>query len=339
MGYVHLGRLQIADESTAGNAVTTATALIPVLSAGWHEENVVDQPEELRGSLAKYFRGDILGKTATVDVEADLTYEDAAYFFQMAIKNATGAADGGSPNAYSYTFTPTLSSPDAPRTKTIQVGDDTSGNQFYSEYTFATSLEISASIQERSRLRTSLVGRQLTAQAFTGSLSNTRSVESAVGQKWVLSLDDTGGTIGTTAYTGLITGFTWRLPQTYEAHKAIDGNLYFNSAKAMPWCPELDLTLEVDTAAMGVRTDFKAGTRQLIRLQNTGSTVHAGTPTATAAKFIRIDGAYRITDWGVVGASANGAVQTVQVRAMGEFDAAASLLFSVVVNNALSALP
>jgi hypothetical protein len=334
MGLVHLGKLQLA----AGTSTPTATYLLPVLSAAWHEEANVDQPEELRGDLAKYHRGDILGRMATIDVEADCAYETAPYFFNMNIKAASGVSDASGTPAYLYTWEPTLTAADAPQFYTVQVGDDTSGNAFYATTTFGRNLELSAAIEERTRMRSALVGQQLVAQAFTAGLNRDPTMESAVGQKWAVYVDDSGATIGTTPFAGVLTGFTWRLPNTYEPHKSIDGGLVYNSVKATPWCPELELTLEVDAAALAMRTDFFAGTRQLIRLKNVGGVIHAGTPTATANKYLQIDGAYRVTDWGVVGGSDNTGVQTVRVMCSGEFDPTWAKLYQVQANIAGSVL-
>src|SRR6185503_4372670 len=168
MGLTHLGKIQIADETTAGTPVTTATALLPVLKAAWQEVNTVDQPEELRGDLAKYHRGAILGKMVNIDVDFDVTYEDFPYWLEMSVKTATPAGDGGGTVAYKRTYTPTLTSPDVPRTKTIQVGDDTSGDAFYAPFAFARNLELSFAIQERTNGKVAMAAQSLTAQAFTG---------------------------------------------------------------------------------------------------------------------------------------------------------------------------
>jgi hypothetical protein len=340
MGLVHLGKIQLAAEGTAtpGTVVTTATYLLPVMSAAWHEEANVDQPEELRGDLAKYHRGDILGRMATIDVEADCAFETAPYFFEMNIKHTTGVSDASGTPAYKYTWEPTLTAADVPQTYSIQVGDDTAGNAFVSAFTFGRNLEISAAIEERSRLRTALVAQSLIAQAFTPGLNRDPTMESAVGQKWAVWVDDSGGTIGTTPFAGVLTGFTWRLPNTFEPHKSIDGTLVFNSVKQTPIAPELELTVEVDAAAIAMRTDFLAGTRQLVRLKNTGGVIHAGTPTATASKYLQIDGAYRVTDWGVVGGSDNSGVQTVRVMLTGEFDPTWGKLYQIQANIAGSVL-
>jgi hypothetical protein len=275
-----------------------------------------------------------------VDVDFDVTYQDFPYFCEMAIKHAAPVSDGGSGgSAYLRTYTPTLTSPDTPQTYTVQMGDDTSGDAFYAPFTFATNLELSFAIQERTNGKVALVGQSLTAQVFTGSLNRDRTLESAVGQSWAVFFDDTGGTVGNTAYTGVLIAGTWRLPNTYNPHKSIDGTLVYNSVKATQLCPELEITAEVDAAALALRGKYTAGTRQLVRLKSTGSQIHAGTPNATKNKYIQIVGAYRIVDWGVVGGSDNAGVQTVKITLHGEYDAAAGLLYSVAVNNEVDSLP
>lgn len=331
MGLKTLGRLQWGLEATAGTATTSPVRAMGLTGVTWHENNNVDMPVELRASMAQHHRGDILSKQADIAVEGYLSFQDAPFLFAAAVKAGTaGVSDSGSANpAYLYTYDPTLSAPDDPSTFTFEVGDDTQA--YETAYGFATNLEISAAIKEWTRFTTDLVGRVLSATTFTSS--SNRECEYAKGQNWAIYVDATGGTVGTTQYSGCITGFTWRLPESYMPHHCLDGNLYFSRHEQTPLAPELTFTVELDALAISsLRAAHTNGTRQLIRLKNVGSQIHVSTPAATANHYIQIDGAYRITDWGPVGGADNDGVQTVQVTCIGEYDVTWGKLFQIQVN-------
>src|SRR6185503_16784321 len=92
-----------------------------------------------------------------------------------------------------WTHTPSLTAANTPDCKTLEFGDDT--QEYEAEYVFAKNLELSGSLDQAIKVSADLVGRQLTAASFTGSLSD-RTVESALAQKAKLYMDDSGGTIG-----------------------------------------------------------------------------------------------------------------------------------------------
>jgi hypothetical protein len=353
MGLRSLQRVQLGREAAAtpGTAVAATAKLTGVYSAVFHEERVHEQPQELRGSLARHFRTVLQGKMATLDLETTATFEDTPHLLGMAIKSGQwdGTSDGATADpSYIRTYTPALTATDDPDTYTIEVGsiaDDTGAGGtacVEMEYSFVRSLEISAAAREMTRVRANIVGRQLTKTTWTGGTADDeRTTEDALGQQWKVYIDDAStGTIGTTLYGGCVVGFTWRLPENFREHMCLDGNLYFNRHEQSSLAPELELTVEVDGAAEAIRQDWANGgtARQLIRLEVLGGTVHSGTPTATARKSLRIDGAYSIIDWGAIGGSDQDGVNTVRILARGEYDATYGKLFECRVVNALAAL-
>jgi hypothetical protein len=333
MGLRQLARVQSALEVTPGTPVPTATSKwMGVYTATWHEERTKDSPEEIRQSLARYFRATTLSVMGSVDLEQTCTFEELPYVLGAGVKGGvSGVTDGGSPPGYAYAYTPTLTAVDTPNTYTLQVGDDTQA--YLMEYSFVRNFELSFAVRERSRLRSSWVGRQLTTGSFTGALGD-RTIEDAFGQGWLAYIDNQGGSIGATQYAGCIVNGTWRLPQSFIPHNCIDGTNTFTRHQMVSLAPELELTIELDSTANSTRAAYTSDTHKLIRLRNSGTIIHG-----SVHKRITIDGAYQITDWGAVGGSDQDGVQTLRLTARGEYDSSASLLFSIEVVNAVSALP
>jgi hypothetical protein len=296
MGLKQLSVVQLGKEGTAGTAVAATQKLMGVYSATWHEERNKDAPEELRQSLARFFRSTTLDVLATVDIEQTCTFEEFVYLLYSGIRaDPTVTNDGAATPIYKYLFTPTLTAVDTPRTYTMEVGDDTQG--YRAPYSFVRNFELSFAARQRTRLRSAWVARQLSTNAFTGSLTD-RDVEDAYGQGWRIYIDAQGGTMGSTAFSGCITGGTWRLPQCFVPHNCVDGSNTFTRHQMVSLAPELELTVELDSAANSLRSAYTDDTHKLIRLENLGSNVHAAftpptAPTVAAGAAGTPSGTYR----------------------------------------------
>lgn len=333
-GLKTLSKLQLAIETTAGTAVTTATSkLTGMYKIEQQEMRTKVRPEELRGSMAKFFRTITTGKIENINVEGSATFEDLGYFLGMGLKGGvTGSTDAGTPPAYTYAYTPTLTDQDVPDTYTIQYGDNTQA--YYSEFCFAKSLTLDVQIDALTKLTASLVGRQRTAQAFTGSL-NDRTTEDLIANNFIVYLDDaSGGTIGTTAFSTGVVGLTWTMGN-FMPDKTIDGTTVFTSTVEQPLAAEVTMTAEINTATQAKLAKFTGDTRQLMRLQCSNATAIHG----SVFKRLRLDGAYNLTDWGPIGSADHNGIQTVQLKFTGEYDATYAAIAKAELVNALSALP
>lgn len=312
--------------------MTTATSkLTGMYKIEQQEMRTKVRPQELRGSMAKFFRTITTGKIQNLNVEGTTTFEDLGYFLGMGLKGGvTGSTDGGTPPAYTYAYTPTLTDQDTPDTYTIQFGDNMQA--YYAEYCFVKQMAIDVQIDALTKLTASIVGRQRTAQAFTGALSD-RTTEDLIADNFIVYLDDAGGTIGTTAFSTGVVGLTWSMAN-FMANKTIDGTTYFTSVVEQPLAADVSLTAEVNTATQAKLAKFTGDTRQLMRLECSGSVVHGA-----VHKRLRLDGAYNLVDWGPIGGADHNGIQTVQLKLAGEYDATYAKIFAAELVNALSALP
>jgi hypothetical protein len=338
MGLRQLQFIHSAPEATFGTTVATATAKWTGLyTVRFHQEETKIRPDELRQSLARYFRTVNAGRLGRVEVEMTCTFEDIIFVLMAGIRATTPTADMGMPAAYTWTFSPTLTTVDNPKTYTLQVGDDTQA--YLQPYSFCTNFELSFAVAELTRLRASFVGREQVAGAATSGLAE-RITEDVLGQKWVVKIGDAGMGVDPSTvaqYTGCVLNGTWRLPQTYTPHRCIDGQLTFTRHQQMPLAPEMDLTVELDATSSAFRSKYINATRQIVRLENVGSQIHGGMPAVN--KLMHLDGAFQLTDWGEVGGSDQDGVNTLRLAYVGEFDPDWGKLFEITVINGNDATP
>jgi hypothetical protein len=114
------------------------------------------------------------------------------------------------------------------------------------------------------------------------------AVEEILFNQGKLYLDNSGGTVGTTEKTGVLTGFRLTVTTGWQAVRAANGELYFYDLKQVGATAELELTLEHDdTVAAAERGFMRTGAVRLVRLQFDGTTIADGSE--FAGKALRID--------------------------------------------------
>lgn len=334
MGIVALGAVRSFKEATPGTPNTSTAIWMGQYTAEWGEEVVVEQPNFQDGNISAGQEAVINGRMATLTKRGALTFEDFVFPLSAGIKAGVtgGAGDGGTPAMYAWAFAPTLTGTmDTLQTYTLECGDDVLIEEM--SYAFCRDFSISAQIQQITEITENWVGRQLTSASFSGSLSN-RTVNLVAGQKWVPYIDATGGTIGTTAYAGCFRGFTFNSGPLAAPFHCLNGNLYFDTYKRQELKPELRLTLTVDSSLAALRTAWRAGTRQLIRLRNIGGIIHDA---VTYRVDIEMSG--HITSMGPIGGQSEEGVYTEEVVITGAYDPTWGATMKFALQNAVATIP
>ena len=325
-------KVQAADEATAGTAVAAtakwnAFSLRPTIG-----DRTIVQPVEDRGSLAMAHTGYTTQLTASLgDLAGDCTYEDVILPALMSLESITPTQPNSAtdPNEYLWTFEPSWTAANSPKTFTIEWGDDVQA--WETEYCFATGLTISGNANEAWQVSAPLMGRQNSTTTFTGALTD-RSLERAIFNKGTIYIDDAGGTIGTTQFACDMVNFTWTLPTHYSSFYGAGGQLYFCGLAEAKVQPTLSMTVVMDSGqATLMTTDYTAETVQLVRVQTTGATMDNN------AKYIYIDGAYRIVNISEIGNQ--GGLSIVTMTYSGEYDSTWAKMFQLSVLNGVSAIP
>jgi len=336
------GKVQRGAESVAGTAVAATARLMGEYTAEWDDQTVIDLQETMRGDLNAYHIGDDekLAVAAVAKLDGTLLFEDFVYWLLGGVAgNVTPTADSGTPTpAQTWVFEHNQNAPD-PITPagvaTYEFGDDTLCEEM--EYGLVRNFEFFWGVQERTKLTVNLFGRQLSPSAFTVLASPQRDVEGVAGQAWKVFLDDVGGTIGTTEYPGCLRGGTFSSGDLWLPFHCANGQLYFKTHIRPKLKPQVKLKVAVDSSLAAYRAKFRAKTRQLVRLENTGSEIHAGaTP---ASKKITLDMAGVITGISAIGSAVEEQVYTEELTLMGAYDPTWGHMWKTTVVNALSAMP
>ena len=283
-GVKSLRKIQLGKETTAGTVIA-ATAIWRGIGT-LEDMTVVTFPVEDVGILSGTDRAYIAsegGKLEMEDVEA--TFEQLPYIFEASIKAVhTGATDtGGSGKVYVYPMAtnaaPTIN------TYTIEGGDNMGAEVM--DYGYVESFKLSGKGGEAVKVSATWMGQAVAPQAFTGALSLV-DVEEILFSKGVLYIDTAGGTIGTTTKSNTLMGMELDVPSGWRPIMAADGQIHFTGIKNVGPEPVLKITFEHDANSIAQKAAWKAGSRQKIRLNFSGSALTtAGTFTY---KTLRIDG-------------------------------------------------
>lgn len=235
-----------------------------------------------------------------------------------------GAGDAGSPEMYTYTFTPAATLNDL-QPVNWEVADDT--QNFSVAGCIGQSLELSYDRESGVAGATaSYLGQRAVAQAVTGSLSD-RTVEDINAALFVAYIDST--TIGSTLYAYPLS-FKFSMENGYSPLFVGDSNLYpkefIRGAKRHV---KLEATLAFDSIAE--YNAYAAGTERKIRLRVNGSTIHDA-----VTKRLDIDwyGPYAEQQFG-----SQGGLKTTAFSAESQYNASAGWDWRIAIQNALPALP
>lgn len=252
------------------------------------------------------------------------TYEHLPHVLRASIGEF--APTGAGPYVYDYPGPTTAFTGIKPAT--IETGNVIGGDVNEMEYSHGESFTLEGRTGEAWQVSSNWAGRQKSTSTFTGALS-VAAVEEMIFQNTQLTIDDGGGTIGTTAVNGVLreASITYNtgIKQVFSA----DGVLYFYAVKrTMPSATfTLKVELEDGSTVETERAAYKAGTIRLIRLNCAG----------TSSRDFDLDLAGVYTD---VGSYENDDDNTI-VTFTGEarYSSADTEFISFKVTNNLTALP
>jgi hypothetical protein len=333
MGQRMLTGIQLGKQSVLGTPVA-ATSIQGGVTAAPHRLAVNNiRPEEFRGDMYRFHSSTVVGRRGELRQQGYVCFDDICYLLGMAIKaGVTGVSDAGSPPAYTRTYTPAGTAVDTPELYTYEVGDDTAFYRYDS--VFATSLQISAGVDGLTEYSADLVGRDRAVQAKTAALTQ-RDVEYAAANLWTWKIDDTGGTLGATAYGGCLLNFQWSIG-AFQTFKCMDGTQVFTGISEQGLSAALAMTVMVDSSFSSLVTKYLNQSRLLVRLENLGSLIHGSSNTY---KRLRLDGGYVLRNIAEIGGSDEAGKQTVSLEFESEYDIDEGLYYEVECVNSLAALP
>jgi hypothetical protein len=220
------------------------------------------------------------------------TYEDLAWWMQMAIKGGvtgTGSASVG----YTYAFTPSLATDDL-KSMTLEFGEP--GNPYEVDQVMVNSFTLrgdpDSDTEAAWMFEAEMMGRTLSTTTYTTSITD-RTTEPIVARGTKLYVDTTAAGIGGTQVTGKL--INWSI----TGNNAIHFKAFAEDESAMAankvgrgertYDGEMTVEFDDDTGNLSFAT-LRAGTPIYIRLEREGSTI-----ATTYKKRLRVDAAAYIS--------------------------------------------
>lgn len=285
-------RVQVGVETTPGTAVA-ANKLLQSLSIKPGAKVEIDS---FRPAGSKWPTLTVLNKEwVEAGIEGKPTYDEIVYLLSSVLDVATITTPVGATTARLWTFDPSSSSDDAPKTYTVEVGASgaTDGVQF--DAGIVTGIELSASRDSVEVSGSMLGSAMVTGHTMTAAPTALPLFPIQPGQVCVY-LDTTSAALGSTRLTRAFTvnisvddrhSPVWALDCTQAGYAA--------TVEGEP-SGEVTLLMAFDAAGIGQVAKYRAGDTQFMRLEATGAEVDSGV--AITKRRLTWDVALKCTDVG-----------------------------------------
>src|ERR1051326_6091436 len=320
-----LQKAQAFLESTRGTT-GTATRIVYFDRGAWFTHNVQREfPDEDRNSFVDFYRQITLAQSVGLSGGFTATFDDIPWWLQLYAKGGVAGVLSNT-SVYTYTFAPTVTSDDL-KTATMEIGNDTQAYQI--PYVLGQKLELTWGGGQAVKCNADMLGQKLTAQAFSGALSD-RTLEDIVGTTAKVWIDNAGGTIGTTQALNVLSGKI-TLENKWAQITHLQGNLFPDDAQRDSRSIQIELDVHFNNT-----TEFAqllAGGERLVRVQFTGTNIAASSP--TTAKSLTID---FYGYWTAAPFSVSGPIRVVKMTGQSVYDATPAADWKIVAVNQLVSL-
>jgi len=298
MGATVLRKIQFGKEGTAGTATAATTVMAWPAGATLNDERELVLYDQAIGQAMPVAGSYQPSMMATVEVpDTPATFEQLPYWFEGGIRKVTTptADTGGSGQIYSYAYANTA----APtiRTFTIEGASGQQEREMY--YSFVEEFSISAASNEAWMISGRWRGRAATDGTVTAAQVVPATNERILFNK--TSFYCTQTSIGGTAMTATLLGFTINVPTGHRAVTTADGTNQFTTTV---WAPDTAPAGQI-TGELIVRHNANGealydaavvpGTTRKLRLQSVGATLTTAGSSYTY-KTVRIDGVIEFTE-------------------------------------------
>ena len=218
-----------------------------------------------------------VGKEHTeAKIEGILDYANLVYLLAGLVQYAGLPADnGGTPNAYTWTFVPDTDGPDTVKTYTVEKGSSVRAHQF--EYGQVTGLEFSFNANDSAiGLSGDMIGNELRDGITLTTTPTLIEAVPVLPEHCAVKLAATqAGLAGAAELTRLL-NLNWHYTGKYGLLNNISTEDSFVATVELPGELGGTFMVEADTTGMGFLTQARAGTLYWIDITFTGATISAG---------------------------------------------------------------
>lgn len=328
MGEVILRRTQAVLEAVRGTQLA-ATRRVYGKGLMTDKTNIIRPTNEQRGSLDMYFRSQAGQIQDTFPYDGTVTYEDLAWWFQMALKGAvTGALRNTA--AYDYIFVPTQATDDL-KSATIEWGDDTQA--WKSGFAMVDTFDIVAVYGQGLTFKAGIMTDDWATATFTGALSD-RTTEDALAQFSKLAIG-AAGAVPSSYLTGRLIGWTFSVKNHLTPKYFMDGaGQKFTGMGRGAREYALQMTQEGNAATITERANFDSNTPRVVRITVTGTNIATSSPPTAKTIDLVLAGIWTAYDPG------DNNTNTIFTGTLeGQYDTALAYVTSATVTNGLVTLP
>lgn len=329
-GAIALERLQAGLEAVAGTPVPATRRVYGERGTAWLDQSITKEfLNEAMSSYIKNYRHVVTEVGAKLTIPGWLTAADAAWWLQLYAKGGVAGVVHNTA-AYQYTFTSSAADP-LRKTATFEGYSDT--QQFQLPFCLGEKFEITwqNSSPKAVQFSADLTAQQAIAQPVTAAIADRTGLNAMAGAATLVTIDNAGGTIGTTAYKNVLGGKI-TLTNTWETITNSSGVLYYSNAASE--ARSLALELDLHYADDAERAALMADTERLIQVSFVGPAIAGSSPTTTESLVVQFYGYHLTPAFGV-----SKAIRTLKLTAESQYDVTAGTDWSMIATNAVPTLP
>jgi hypothetical protein len=333
MGEVVLRKTQAALETVRG---TDLAATRKVYGKGTMNDKpkIIQIDDEQRGTFVSSYRSQPGLVDASFPFEGEVTYEDLAWWLQLALKGGvTGALSAVT--VYTYTFVPTQATDDL-KSATFEWGDDTQA--WEAHFGMVDKFEISAALGDAIRFKADILVDDWSTTTFTGAISD-RVTEDAVTHMSKFAIG-AAGAVPAGYVTGRFIGWKLTIQNNLKPKFFADGtasspaSIKYTGMGRQKRQYMLEATFEGNAATITEKASFDAATPRVARVTTLGSIIAGSTGNVQRSIDIVLPGIWTSYD---VGDRDTNTIFTGVLES--QYDATLGYDISVAVANALVTLP
>lgn len=229
---------------------------------------------------------------AAVDL---LTYEDLAWWFQFMLKGSVaGVGDSGSPEAFTYTFVPSLSTDDL---ASMTLEWNHVGNAYESHQVMVNDWQIQIDPDNQGGwiLNANMLALGVASATHTASIAD-RTTEVIKAPTTKLYIDGTAANIGTTQVTAKFIGATISGNNAIHFKAFAEDETSFAANKVGRGARRHSATITMEFDSDTEFDNMRDGTDRFVSFQTTGTQIH-GTSVTNKAARIDINGPWETISW------------------------------------------
>lgn len=281
-GIAAFTKAQMGVENVAGGSTDVPTT-VWVGTMGTLKDNLsIVFPNPVVGVLGGTTRSYIPKTGGEVQLEGELTFEQAGYLFNSAFYHVDPTTDASSGKIRTWNVQSLSTDPIATTdldTMVFKVGDNQAAET--ARYAFCREFSISGKAGEGLQLSATYETRAPATDTFTAGLT-VPTVETILFSTGYLYIDPSSDAAGTTVKSDTLLDMNLKCTTGWQAVDAKSNRTDFSFIKRTNDEMELDLTFEHDASSVAEKGFWRSQSERVIRLTFTGSNLTSYTTTDSA---------------------------------------------------------